>query len=117
MREIEGAAPAHLEPWWTGEGCYLHSADWWRQHWERTGILQIECADTLAGGWRFWLDWLKLIAPENTVEIATLQADQGQYLGYVRNIGWRKPDAKLFDITTLSIPADYKPQPLLRGNS
>jgi SAM-dependent methyltransferase len=117
VREIEGAAPAHLEPWWTGEGCYLHSADWWRQHWERTGILQIECADTLAGGWQFWLDWLKLIAPENTIEIAALQADQGQYLAYVRNIGRRKPDAKLFDITTLSVPADYKPQPLLRDNS
>ena len=113
--EIDGEVPVHLEPWFTGEGCYLKSADWWRKHWGRTGILQIESADTLQGGWEYWLDWLKLIAPENTVEINTLQADQGQHIGYVRAIGRRKPDAPLFDAVP-SIPAAYTPQPLLRAD-
>jgi cyclopropane fatty-acyl-phospholipid synthase-like methyltransferase len=113
VREIDGPVPAHLKPWWTGEGCYLRSADWWRRHWERTGILQVERADTLDAGWRFWLDWLRLIAPENTTEIAALQADLGQHLGYVRAIGRRQADAKLFDAAP-SIPGDYKPAPLLR---
>jgi SAM-dependent methyltransferase len=114
VREVEGEIPAHLLPWWTGEGCYLKSADWWRRHWQHTGILDIETADTLAGGWQFWLDWLQLVAPENTVEIATLQADQGQHLGYARAIGRRRADAKLFDAVP-SIPAAYSPQPILRG--
>lgn len=114
-REIEGEVPPHLEPWFTGEGCYLKPAAWWRRHWERTGILQLELADTLEGGWQYWLDWLQLIAPENIVEINTLHADQGQHLGYVRAIGRRKPDAPLFDAVP-SIPAAYAPQPLLRGD-
>jgi hypothetical protein len=116
VREIEGPVPPHLEPWFTGEGCYLNSADWWRRHWERTGIVQVELADTLDGGWRFWLDWLKLIAPENTVEIQTIEADQGRNLGYTRVIARRKPNAKLFD-AVISVPADYKPAPLLRSDS
>jgi SAM-dependent methyltransferase len=115
-RDVVGEVPAYLEPWFTGEGCYLKSANWWRQHWERTGILQIEATDTLAGGWQFWLDWLRIIAPENTVEINTFEADQGQHLGYVRAIGRRKSDARLFDAVP-SIPAAYTKQPLLRGDS
>ncbi len=27
------------------------------QHWERTGIVDIECRDTMPEGWRPWLDW------------------------------------------------------------
>lgn len=114
MSKIDGNVPAHLEPWWTGEGCYLHAAEWWRRHWEKTGIVEVELADTLDGGWRFWLDWLKLIAPENSVEIQTLEADQGRNLGYTRVIARRKPDAKLFDLA-ISVPADYRPAPLLRS--
>ena len=64
MSEIDGPVPAHLREWWAADMPYcLHSADWWRRHWERTGILDVEVADTLPDGWRFWLDWLQLIAP------------------------------------------------------
>ena len=64
MREIDGPVPAHLREWWAEELPWcLHSAAWWRRHWERTGILDIEVADTLPDGWRFWRDWLKLDRP------------------------------------------------------
>ena len=42
MREIEGPVPAHLREWWTADLWCLHSAAWWRRHWERTGILDID---------------------------------------------------------------------------
>jgi ubiquinone/menaquinone biosynthesis C-methylase UbiE len=55
MRELGGAIPSHLREWWTADMCCLHSASWWRQHWARTGLLDIEVADTLpvagASGW------------------------------------------------------------------
>jgi cyclopropane fatty-acyl-phospholipid synthase-like methyltransferase len=38
MREIEGSVPEHLRAWWTQDLWCLHSANWWRRHWERTGI-------------------------------------------------------------------------------
>ena len=77
----------HGQPW-----C-LHSAAWWARHWGRTGILDIEVADTLPDGWRLWLDWLRLVAPDNATEIRALEADAGSYLGYVRVVGRRRAEA------------------------
>ena len=58
MREIEGGSPPeHLLQWWTPNLWCLHSADWWRRHWERTGIMVLEEADTMPDGWKLWLDW------------------------------------------------------------
>jgi SAM-dependent methyltransferase len=115
MREIDGPIPAHLGEWWAAERPYsLHSAAWWRQHWERTGILDIAVTDALPDGWRFWLEWLKLIAPENVTEIRALQADAGSCLGYVRAVGRLRAGAQLFD-PFVSVPAHYTRKPLLRS--
>lgn len=66
---MDGPVPAHLREWWTADLCCLHSAAWWRRHWDRTGIVDIEVADVLSDGWRLWLDWLRLVAPDNGTEI------------------------------------------------
>src|SRR6476646_2730317 len=47
MQEFEGPIPAHLQAWWTQDLWCLHSAAWWRRHWERTGIMEIELADDM----------------------------------------------------------------------
>jgi hypothetical protein len=91
----------------------LHSADWWRRHWQRSGIVDVDVADALPDGWRFWRDWLKLIAPTNEKEIRAVETDAGRYFGYVRAVGRRRADAQLFD-PLLQIPAQYTKQPLLR---
>jgi SAM-dependent methyltransferase len=112
MREIEGSLPEHLRQWWTPDLWCLHSAAWWRRHWERTGIMDIERADTMPGGWQRWLDWQRVIAPENAAEIQALEADRGNFLGYVRVVGRRQGQAKLEDLI-VSVPAQYTKQPLL----
>lgn len=112
--ELEDAVPDHLREWWSQEQLWsFHSAAWWRRHWGRTGILEIEVADRLPEGWRHWLEWLRLVAPDNRMEIATLDADAGRHLGYVRVLGRRRPEAQLPD-PIVSIPAQYVRQPLLR---
>ena len=115
MREIDGPVPEHLRrvvgrgsPW-----C-LHSADWWRRHWERTGIVDVEVADTMPDGWRFWLDWLRARRAENATEIQALEADAGRNFGYVRVVGRRRAEAQLFD-PLMSMPPHYTKKPLLRG--
>lgn len=113
MEEIEGAVPNHLRAWWEPSMCCLHSAAWWRRHWERTGILDIDLADTLPDGWRFWRDWQRVVAPHNSIEIEALELDRGSYLGYVRLAGRRRSDARL-DEPIVSIPSDYEKKPLLR---
>ena len=114
VREIEGPVPEHLREWWTQDVWCLHSASWWRSHWERTGIMDIELADTMPEGWQLWLDWHRLVAPDNAVEIKALEADRGSYLGYVRLVGRRQGQAKLAD-HIVSLPAHYTKKPLLRS--
>ena len=113
MQEISGLVPEHLRPWWTNDLWCMHSAAWWRRHWERTGIMKIELADTLPDGWRMWLDWHRAVAPGNEAEIKALEADRGDYLGYVRLVGRRQGHVEL-DETIVSLPAQYKKAPLLR---
>jgi len=113
MQEIDGFVPDHLRAWWEPSMYCLHSALWWRRHWERTGILDIEVADTLADGWQLWRDWQLLVAPDNAVEIQAVEADRGRYLGYVRLVGRRRVEARL-DEPIISISRPYTKKPLLR---
>ena len=112
MQEIESLIPKHLRDWWTNDLWCLHSAPWWRRHWERTKIMDIEIADTMPDGCQLWLDWHRLIAPDNEAEIKALEADRGEYLGYVRLVG-RRTDAILPD-QIVSVPTQYIKKPLLR---
>jgi cyclopropane fatty-acyl-phospholipid synthase-like methyltransferase len=114
--EMDDPVPAHLREWWTQEQLWsFHSATWWRHHWSRTGILDIEAADLLPDGWRHWLEWLRVVAPENAAEIKTLEADAGSHLGYVRAVGRRKAEVQLPE-PIVSIPPHYERKPLLRGS-
>jgi SAM-dependent methyltransferase len=114
VREIEGSLPEHLRQWWTQDLWGFHSPSWWRRHWERTGIMEIDVADTMPDGWERWLDWHRVVAPDNELEIKTLEADRGDYLGYVRLVGRRRRETKLAD-HIVSVPAPYAKAPLLRG--
>jgi SAM-dependent methyltransferase len=117
MREMDGPVPEHLLAWWTQDAPWsLHSAAWWRRHWERTGIVDGVTADTLPDGWRRWLDWQKVVSPDNAAEIQALEADQGDWLGYVRVVGRRRPGAVLTE-QIASVPTQYEKAPLLRGTS
>lgn len=116
VREVEGPVPDHLQAWWTQDLWSLHSAAWLRRHWERTGIVDIEQADTMPDGWQVWLDWHTTAFPDNVTEINALEADRGRYLGYVRLVGRRREGVALVDLNP-SLPIEYKPAPLLRGVS
>jgi SAM-dependent methyltransferase len=114
VRELEGAIPAHLRSWWEPSMTCLHSAAWWRRHWERSGIVDVELADTMPDGWQAWLDWQRAVYPDNQAEIAALEADRGDCLGYVRSVARRRADARLED-PIVSVPATYSKKPLLRS--
>jgi SAM-dependent methyltransferase len=119
-REIDGELPEHLRAWWTQDLWALHSAAWLRRHWERTGIVSIDLADTMPDGWKLWLEWINAVAPDNGAEIAALEADAGRYLGYVRVVGRRRGGARLepycWPDPLRSLPSDYTKKPLLRDD-
>ena len=119
VQEFQGGVPEHLREFWTQDLWALHSPPWWTQLWERTGIVQIEVAETMPDGWKAWLDWQLAAHPENLAEIETVQNDHGQYLGTFRMVGRRNPDARLeqycWPDTMKSFPPDYEFMPLLRS--
>ena len=69
--------------------------------------MDIEVADVLSDGWRLWLDWLRLVAPDNGTEIRALAADSGSHLGYVRVVGRRRAEAQLPELI-VSLPTQYE---------
>lgn len=113
VNDIEAHPPEHLRGWWTPELWSFHTPQWWRKHWERTGIVDIQLADTMPHGWQRWLDWHRTIAPDNLSEIEALEADQGRYLGYIRLIARRLPESELAE-PIISVRTKYTRQPLLR---
>ena len=115
LQEIDGLPPEHLRDWWEPGMCCLHSADWWRRHWERTGLVDVEQADAMPDGWRYWLEWQHAVSPDNAVEIRALETDAGRWLGYVRAVARRRANAKL-DEPVVSVPMEYTQQPLLRDD-
>jgi SAM-dependent methyltransferase len=114
MQEIDGPLPETIREWWRQDLPWgFHSAAWWRRHWEKTGIVDLELADTMPDGWQRWLDWHKTGFPDNTVEIKAVEADGGKYLGYTRMVGRRRADAKLHE-PLVSVAVQYVKKPLLR---
>jgi cyclopropane fatty-acyl-phospholipid synthase-like methyltransferase len=116
VHDIDVPVPEHLREWWTPDLWCLHSADWWRRHWQRTGFVDVEVADTMSDGWQLWRAWLHAVAPDNLVEIQALEADAGRYLGYVRLVASRRAGMPLEE-PVVSVPTQYARNPLLRGES
>ena len=93
MRDFDGPLPEHLTPFW-GQDCWSwHTADWWRHLWERTGLVDIELVETMPGGCRVYLQWKKALdaagANRWPSDIEVLEADGGQYIGFVRMVARR----------------------------
>src|SRR3546814_16341546 len=52
-----GAIPKHIEEVVGREALAWHSAEWWQQQWELTGLLSSVRARLQDGGWADWLRW------------------------------------------------------------
>jgi len=115
MRKFDHQVPVALKAWWEPGMSGLHSAAWWRQFGERTGILDMDRADSMPEGWQSWVQGQEAVAPDNHVELDAIKADQGDYLGYVRVTGRRRAEVELLDpIESMSAPPNYVSQPLPR---
>ncbi len=119
VRDFDGGVPEHLKAWWTNDMWSFHTANWWRHHWARTGIVDVDVADTMPDGWKYWLQWHHAIAPDNKDEIQAIEADAGRYMGYVRVVGRRRGETRLEDYCwpdpLRSLPLQPTPKkPLLR---
>jgi cyclopropane fatty-acyl-phospholipid synthase-like methyltransferase len=95
VHEFTEGIPEHLEPYWHPEFWSFHSAEWWRKHWERTGLVDVEVTDMVPDGWKHWLGWLEIAGEygfrSDPQEAAMLKIDAGRNLGFTRVVARRLP--------------------------
>jgi SAM-dependent methyltransferase len=80
-RDIDGQLPEHLRPFWAQECWSWHPVAWWRQHWARTGLVEVECADNMPDAYEVWR------CHEKGKDLEVVQADQGRYMSFMRMVG------------------------------
>jgi cyclopropane fatty-acyl-phospholipid synthase-like methyltransferase len=92
--ELTAGVPEHLQPYWDWEFCSFHSPGWWRTHWQKTGLVDVEIADSLPNGGQLWRQWNELCAEASPPawrkgtarEAEMLKMDAEQNLGFTRII-------------------------------
>ena len=101
MREFDDGPPAHLlkaqdngKVFWEPDCWSFHSADWWRRHWQRSGLVEVMLSDTLEDGWRHWARHERAVEASGYAafpsDAQAIEEDQGQHLGFVRVIAERR---------------------------
>lgn len=88
-REFEGDVPDYLTKLWSPEFYSWHSPEWWRRHWSRTGLVDVELSDTFLDGegYRIFETWEKIVG--NT-ENNLVQTDGGRNITFVRMVARKK---------------------------
>jgi cyclopropane fatty-acyl-phospholipid synthase-like methyltransferase len=94
QHELNGEVPTHLAEHWSWDWWSFHSPDWWRQHWQKTGLVEVDNADMIPDGWKHWLKWLEVCRdagyPSSPEEIDMLHSDAGRTLGFTRLVAHKK---------------------------
>jgi cyclopropane fatty-acyl-phospholipid synthase-like methyltransferase len=99
--EFGADVPPELQPYWDWQFCCFHGPEWWRTHWAKTGLVDVEVADAVADGWKDWLrfdeatlttlDGWRRDAALNAA--AMLRADRGKHLGFSRVVARKREPA------------------------
>ena len=89
--------PEHLQPYCYWDFWSFHSPDWWRRHWERSGVVSVELAEMIPDGSKHWIKSDEISAEwqgKQSDEADMLRVDAGRYLGFTRMVGRRKPGSR-----------------------
>jgi len=92
VQQFENGIPAHLQRFWGPDAWCLQTACWWRNHWERTGLVNVTLAETMEFGCNLWLQWARATDCSDWY-LETLERDADQYLGYIRLLATKREDA------------------------
>lgn len=57
VRELDGPLPEHLRLFWDQDCWIWHDVGWWRNHWSRTDLLDVEVADSIPNVHDVWRQW------------------------------------------------------------
>ncbi len=104
VKELPSAeAPEHLREYWEPAFFSLHSPEWWKRHWERSGLVEVELSGLIPEGWRLWMEsdlaWSERLGKPSD-EADMLSLDRGRMLGFTRMVGRRngRPTSRLDEL-------------------
>jgi SAM-dependent methyltransferase len=88
LHEFEGLVPETLQRYWQPDYYSWHSPDWWRAHWLRSGMVDVETCDTFPDGegYQIFRRFEQAIAGDPMVTL-----DQGRHISFVRMVVRRNP--------------------------
>jgi cyclopropane fatty-acyl-phospholipid synthase-like methyltransferase len=71
----------------------FHGPEWWRSHWRRSGLVEVEHADLVPDGWRHWLASERATGFTETMPAwaAALEAEAGRTFGFSRVVARKLP--------------------------
>lgn len=95
--------PDTLREVWDPSFWSFHSPEWWRRHWERAGVVEVEIADRVPDGYALWREWSEALevfdietadtGPEPGFDLTLLKADTDGILGFTRVVARRTAPA------------------------
>lgn len=93
-QELPDGPPPWIAPYWQWDFCSFHSPQWWRRHWEKTGLVTLIQADMLPDGWELWVRWLETLKSagqqlRHEGQIEMVRVDAGRTLGFSRVVATR----------------------------
>jgi SAM-dependent methyltransferase len=94
LHEPAPDSPSQFAASWPWDWCSFHSPQWWRSHWEKTGLVDVELADSIPDWWKYWLKWLEVSTEQgyrsSQEEMDIIRQDAGRQLGFTRVVARKK---------------------------
>ncbi|HML47883.1 MAG TPA: methyltransferase domain-containing protein [Clostridia bacterium] len=94
MKEVTGGVPEHITKFLNDELWTWQSLPWWKNHWEKTGLVSIDAADTMPNGCNLWLRWDAVLLETGKNhwgdETEYFRIDNGEYIGFIRLVATKK---------------------------
>lgn len=95
-KEFDDELPEKLKPYWDNEWYSFHSPQWWSRLWKRSGVVDVEVADTMVKGWETWMKWETTAKAsglwQRNGDIDLLKADGGEHFTFTRVVARRKDE-------------------------
>ena len=94
MSDVSNGTPKYLVRFLGDELWTWKTLPWWKNLWEKDGLVSIDVADTMPDGCAFWLRWeealLSIGKNRHPEEIEIYRNDNGEYMGFIRLVGTKK---------------------------
>jgi SAM-dependent methyltransferase len=97
VRDLDDGPPGHLlkaqdngKVFWEPDCWCFHTAEWWRRHWQCSGLVEVTLCDTLEDGWQHWARHERAVEASGygafPSDAQAIEEDGGRTLGFVRAI-------------------------------